>query len=342
MCVIFFAEKTRPTESMIDRAWSRNDDGGGIAWREKDEKTEEVMVNWKKGLSLDEMQKMAAELPLPYIMHFRIASVGGPLPQLTHPFPVDREGRNFLNGKTKGYVLFHNGHYNDWKKDMKEAALRYGKRIPDGKWSDTRAMAWIASMAGVNYMEMIEEKGIAFSPRNMELFWGAGWYQVGDVWCSNTYWTNSTPKKHSSSDPTGAYGRGEADDLVYNGANYTICIAPKCQIRDNLDANGYCPQHSKFRPNFADADLLPVLVKKPNNTPLPNEEDEQSGGTGADTPFDRWQMAKTNFINRKIGTREYKRARRAYETYLQANGLDNDIPTLYVKPERIPEIGSQS
>ena len=72
MCVIFLAQSTRPTAEMITAGFTANRDGGGMAWRDPDS---EGQVQWHKGLTLEEMLQYADTLPLPYVMHFRVASL---------------------------------------------------------------------------------------------------------------------------------------------------------------------------------------------------------------------------------------------------------------------------
>lgn len=241
MCVIFIVtdDKLRPTPHMIEKAWERNDDGGGIAHREGDE------VVWEKGLSLDDMQVLCAELPVPYIPHFRTASSGGVRPSLTHPFPIDNEVSLALSGRTKGCVLFHNGDWKEWAYDVRDAVRNArnidGTRIPIpvGKWSDSRGMAFLCSIFGLGYMELLNtQKGVAFGPKTLEVYVGTtGWIKVnvngtrvaGDhelgVWCSNDHWISTNH---------------------YNGGSgYSVCTFGSCRRRDNLDVSNRCPQHPK-------------------------------------------------------------------------------------------------
>lgn len=191
------------TPEMVSRAYHQNDHGGGVAWREKG------YVKWKKGLDEKGMQEMVKDLPLPFITHFRIASCGGKSPQLCHPFPISADVDLALEGQTKGFVLFHNGHWNEWKHFTKETALRKGTKIPMGSWSDSRAMAWAANHYGLGILEMIDEKCVAFGPGELELVRGTGWDDVEGVWCSNKHWNYGTHHRTNYSQHQG--GRGFLD-----------------------------------------------------------------------------------------------------------------------------------
>ena len=212
-------EENRPSVDMINKAWDRNDDGAGIAWREPAQKGAGVEVVWKKGLSLVEVTQLCADLPLPYVVHFRVASCGGVRPSLTHPFPVHNLTSPALEGRTKGYVLFHNGDWKGWAEAAREAVIRTKTPIPVGRWSDSRAMAWLCSIYGLGFMEFLpDQRGIAFGPEGLEIFNGPGWKMVNNILCSNdlfmgTVWTNK------------------------NYCRYGTCTATA------LDLAGYCAAH---------------------------------------------------------------------------------------------------
>ena len=192
--------KNRPTPEMVEKAYHTNDHGGGVAWRENG------LVKWKKGLVVEEMQHFIKSLPLPFVAHFRIASSGGQSPMLCHPFPVEKQVDVALEGQTKSYVLFHNGHWGEWKSFTKETALRMGSKIPMGVWSDSRAMAWAAHNYGLGILDMIDEKCVAFSPTDLEVIKGSGWDEVDGVWCSNKHWNSSGYQVYNHQKQHGGHG----------------------------------------------------------------------------------------------------------------------------------------
>jgi hypothetical protein len=189
MCVIMIASKTRPTEEMVERAWNSNKDGAGIAWEEKDKKGEWDVVYEKGIMQVDRIKELCQKLPLPYVVHFRVASVGGVKPELTHPFPITAEVRLDLRGRTKGGVLFHNGHWGPWNEKALDAAIHSNNVIPSGShWSDSRAMAWMTHIYGPGFMELLtSQKGVIMTPSDFDVFTGNGWDKINDVWCSNDY-----------------------------------------------------------------------------------------------------------------------------------------------------------
>lgn len=230
MCVIMICDSKsgRPSPTMVEKAWGRNDDGAGIAWREKYKG--EPHVFWKKGLDEEEMADLVAKVPLPFVAHWRIASCGGVRAELTHPFPIGNEASLALEGKTKGYVLFHNGTWANWAGDTRYAAIQKDTPIPNGKWSDSRAMAWLMSMYGHGFMELLpEQRGVAFGPDKMDIFVGPGWVKIDDIWCSNNNFVSYHAKSsHQSS-----------GNLVKQLCQYFSCT------ETNLDADKRCARHPK-------------------------------------------------------------------------------------------------
>ena len=189
MCVIMLVSKVRPSEEMVERAWHANKDGMGIAHREGGD------VVWEKGvMDLNRAKELCAKTPLPYVAHFRVASIGGVKPSLTHPFVVGPEARLDLVGRTKVGVLFHNGHWNPWNEKVLDAAIHSNNKIPEGSdWSDSRAMAWLVHIYGPGLMEVLpSQKGILMTPKKLHIFTGNGWEKINEVWCSNDYFWGRT------------------------------------------------------------------------------------------------------------------------------------------------------
>ena len=250
---------------MIEKAFDHNDDGGGMAWREADEKGENVVV-WKKGLTVEQMTELCATAPIPYIAHFRVASIGGVRPSLTHPFPIGKVASLALEGRTKGYVLFHNGHWKEWSDECKRAAIQSNTPIPIGRWSDTRAMAWLCSIYGPGFMEFLpEQKGIVFGPNDMHIFDGSGWYPINNVWCSNDFFMKSVigvasrpgshttyPERHVDTTP----GRG----VGTNGRFCRYGLGKDACINTTLDEHGYCFLHpngvSRMGPRLVEGTVM--------------------------------------------------------------------------------------
>jgi hypothetical protein len=269
MCVIFVVDEDskRPNNSMIEKAFSKNDDGAGLAWRE------DGWVLWKKGITdVEEVKKMCRELPVPYVAHFRIVSMngGGIDPRLCHPFEISEDTTLALEGRTKNHVLFHNGDWKGWD----DAALRAsitnprGVQVPIGRWSDTRAMAWLCSIYGLGFMELLpSQKGVAFGPNDEDIHFynGSNWSLVNEIWCSNDYFVTYVP----------AYSYPATSSMA-------MCEWGNCTIKEKLDTDGRCHVHPKW--NYPDRQSGPLYV---TTTPASGA----AGVTQTPTPFRQQEAA---------------------------------------------------
>lgn len=226
MCILAVADKRRPKDEELEKMHKANGHGGGIAWREGG------YVKWEKGLTLDEMKVLCANAPLPFVFHFRIASCGGQTKELTHPFPVEKEMRTDLSGQIKGYVLFHNGHWSAYKDKGLDATIKNRVRVPDGDWSDTRVMAWLAHLHGPNILRLIDEKVVLFGLDKIQVFHQEGWTRVDDLLVSNQAWCHV----YTGSGYGGPYG-GNSRIVDNFPCTYGNCKNPR------VGGTIYCEEH---------------------------------------------------------------------------------------------------
>lgn len=312
MCVIFLAETKRPTDEMVERAYDSNPSGAGIAWRENN------LVRWDKGLDATQMKEYFRTLPLPMVGHFRIPTCGGARPSLCHPFPIEKGAPLDLSGQTRGYVLFHNGHWTRWKDTMMEAVVRHNLHAPAGKWSDSRAMAWSAAHFGLFTLDFIDEKALAFGPKDIEIF-GKGWEKAGDaeheIWVSNKHW------EHTSRATT-YYGPGGQGANFYSGG--TLCRFGVCKEK-KFSTYDYCFEHL-------------TNDKKYREDQAAREAKGKSGGTSDATTFrpgpagagdgDRAQSQTAEEAAKAVGTAGDggKEAREAWEARATRPLTPNDHP----------------
>lgn len=182
MCVVIIAEDKKPTRALLDAAGRANGHGIGVGWTEK-----RGMVCWRKGITQKELYTLVDEVRLPFVVHFRIASVGGISHELTHPFPIVAEA-NALHGRLKGgALLFHNGHWSPWKETLLCSLTSDGvSSLPPGVWSDSRAMALLAHRHGESILSLIEGQRIAVLTKEGAHCYGGGWVQAAGLWLSNT------------------------------------------------------------------------------------------------------------------------------------------------------------
>jgi len=89
MCIILLAEKKHLTKSILEKAETQNPHGAGIAWIDKKTKN----VKWIKSTKLTTKGILTIikkfKIKFPYIVHFRITSIGSTNDQLCHPFDLN-------------------------------------------------------------------------------------------------------------------------------------------------------------------------------------------------------------------------------------------------------------
>lgn len=175
MCVLYACQTKVPDERELESGHWSNDDGAGVAWIEKDH------VRWEKGIDDDKgVIKLLKNTKIkpPLIIHFRTASCGGPLKELTHPFPLVEGVPTDLSG-TAPSVLFHNGHWQPWEDKYMDFVLSNGEEIPDGPFSDTRAIAHMMLKCGFNLGRIIPGK-FALLDKDGLYCHGKNWHDVDE------------------------------------------------------------------------------------------------------------------------------------------------------------------
>jgi hypothetical protein len=166
---------------MIDDMCLFNADGFGMAWIEGGK------VRWQKGLDDVKAKLFARYLPLPYVAHARLATVGGNGNGLAHPFPIEKGSSVKLKG-TAHRVLFHNGHVSDWRAIVHASDGRKGP-ILGNKWSDSRAIAHVVATRGKGLLRKLTDNRFAIlTLEGIERF-GQGWAKAEDeptIWLSSS------------------------------------------------------------------------------------------------------------------------------------------------------------
>jgi len=170
MCIIAVCNDRPLTRKECKRCWNSNSDGAGVAWIEK------KVVRWKKGfMTLDDLEKWYFELsppPLPHVIHFRSATAGDIIPELTHPFVMDVV-KSTIKGKTKRGVLFHNGVITNWEIKLDLIGywcIKNSRKLPEGQWSDSRAVAALCGILGIDYLRAQDGKWVMVVPSGIFTF----------------------------------------------------------------------------------------------------------------------------------------------------------------------------
>ena len=214
MCVIF---KVAPGEQLtadeIEAAGFQNDDGWGIAWL-----GEGGLVQWEKGIDTKEMSEALEGLKdVEYIAHARLATAGDASESLTHPFPVTANAGLALSGQAR-QVLFHNGHWFKWEEALAglQALDRMLGKIPDGEWSDSRLLAYLAARYGDGAKPAFSDAGkvAIIGPEGVKLYGSFDKVRPGVV-ASNLHWDIYAGYAYSE------YSHGWGGHFAGNSNTYT-------------------------------------------------------------------------------------------------------------------------
>lgn len=180
MCLLLIAYNKFPSKEILELGEKQNSDGAGIAWASGGK------VHWIKGLKARDLPAYAMDTKGPWLIHFRKASIGGARPDLCHPFPTDGECSTATTGDTLYGVLAHNGTWHKWHEELINL-INLGHEIPTGPWSDTRTMAWGATVVGEQFLIDAQEK-IAWMTSDGEITrYGSGWYEDKDTGIDFSY-----------------------------------------------------------------------------------------------------------------------------------------------------------
>lgn len=220
MCIILLCDEKLPTLEDLRKSEKTNKDGGGIAWIENDK------VHWIKGITADQIYDLlqTGSIKKPFIVHFRIASIGKIEPSLCHPFPVEPNVSLEIEGMADK-VLFHNGHWSEFSDTALKAVISSNKVFPEGSISDSRVLAWLASIYGESILNFIPSHNrIAILDKDGIRYYGDSWKNHNGILCSNDipfesqavmyygnpYYDKKDKKKQKTED----------DEVCYTMSNY--------------------------------------------------------------------------------------------------------------------------
>ena len=196
MCVIICIENgIYPSKTTLEDAEMMNSHGGSIAWLDLNGKK-----HYQKGIKAKRINKIINKQLKPNgiktaIIHFRIASVGTVNKLLCHPFEITNRVELRLSGDDMNAdLLFHNGTWSDYAEEMLIFLSNIGKPllIPQGEYSDSRVMAYLAKHLGVKQMAKLVtgwNKIAILTSHGIDKY-GSGWVDVKGNKCSNDYFIN--------------------------------------------------------------------------------------------------------------------------------------------------------
>jgi hypothetical protein len=178
MCVAVIVEsKNRVPRAHLKAMHEANPHGGGIAWYEGD-KAQVVM--FRKGVTWEEIDAIQDKLPRPFLLHFRIATRGAKIPELTHPFPLGMQAfTEDLVGIANMGVLIHNGTWSDFRKFVPGG-------IDANSVSDTQVAAYVAGQDESVLNEVVWSNAI-MKPGGDVIYRGQWTKEDGNLY-SNMHW----------------------------------------------------------------------------------------------------------------------------------------------------------
>lgn len=231
MCVIVSHEAGKvPTLQVLEACYEGNSDGIGVAYKPKS-----GLIRFARGISFDEMLRISKKIAkerLPYIIHFRFATIGAPgVARLCHPFPMSKELHELkkLQGETET-VLAHNGTWRDMDSVFPKQLVK--ELIAEQGWSDSALLSWALGKGRTveldqsgygNRISMLSAKaGFGINGSGLRI-WGRGWIKDLDIYYSNSTWRGFT--RRSTYYPSGYRSSGyDSSASVGNGPAY-------CQLK---------------------------------------------------------------------------------------------------------------
>lgn len=187
----------------LDAMHKDNPDGGGVAW------VVGGQLRFARGLDAEGIHTMQeqGQITLPYLLHFRWATHGDKVPELTHPFPI---GPRALMGELKGVcdrLLIHNGTWGGYWSAVKKTNQDTLPPELLGCQSDTAIAAWLAQDNESLLDDVAWATAVGFVTNGaLDVTTRGRWYDKDGNWYSNLSWV---PTAYS------AYSWGQDDYLDY-------------------------------------------------------------------------------------------------------------------------------
>lgn len=180
MCCILVVEKKSPSWDILEKCNAKNDDGCSVSWLNDNGNAE-----YKKGLKLKELWEIIPNIPLPYVLHFRLASIGIAIdPLLTHPFEVSEDSPLRLQGEAKK-LLIHNGTIKEYEWLLAGAGIDLNK---SELMSDTRAIAKVISKDNEKLLWKLPGNFVIVDSIRDRVRMVGNWIIEDGIHYSNTLW----------------------------------------------------------------------------------------------------------------------------------------------------------
>lgn len=215
-----------PSRDILKRCWDNNPDGAGYAFN-----TDNV-VCIKKGFmtfdafwnSISEAQKRYDFKKCGVLIHFRIATHGGVIPAMTHPFPiVDDDGALSKLEYVSDYAVIHNGiiSLTGAKARSEKAMSDTAVFIRDYLSKIAQNRQWFKRRANMELIEKLIDSKMAILNTRGEIITTSGFTEDGGVLYSNSTYKDFRQKKtkyfYNYDYDEGYYGREYGYNYLYGG-----------------------------------------------------------------------------------------------------------------------------
>lgn len=191
MCTLAFCHERKMTKEEFENCDDMNGDGIGFAFNKGGKQY------YSKGfMDFESAWEFYEKVPenKAHIVHFRMGTAGGNVPELTHPFICTETSPLHLDGVTEEPLLFHNGMISNWKKEAKIERI-----LVHSYMSDTRMLAILTGKYGVENFKSLfkpmDGKFIIFKDGKAKLY-GDFIYETG-IYFSNSHYKYSMKKYKS-------------------------------------------------------------------------------------------------------------------------------------------------
>lgn len=235
MCVIGIFDKI-PSMKELKKMEKTNPHGAGIAW------VKNGLVNYVKGKNLTSKQIMKIikreKIKDNFVIHYRITSSGTTCDELTHPFIINADGNNPQIYQGKESLLVHNGTIQaNWEEWLIQTCASKGIKLPSGKLSDSRAIAFLIYHLGENILNLIDlesEKFCIISTEGIKQY--GSFVKSKGILCSNNYHNMSF---NTFDDHSWYYDKS---DNYVNDKD----LCQKCLVNDIMISQEECIKHDEY------------------------------------------------------------------------------------------------
>jgi len=247
MCVIIVCQKRNITDKEMEKMWAGNPHGAGMAWISKAGK-----VCFKKGITkLADLKAFyhSRKFRLPHVVHFRIATVGAIMPELTQPFICSPNSPIRMDHEGDEKVLFHNGTYRDWETILATTAIATETRVL-GPVNDSRLAAILQHFVPAMLNNIATETRNLFALLSKKGCTIIGHFdEVDGILCSNLHW------KESRKVIQGAGGKGHSDRSDYQ--QWLSDMGPTASFKEakHHDSDDVLKVTPRFRSQFLHSDF---------------------------------------------------------------------------------------